>query len=34
MEETRLNFIIILVGDKSYMHQGQKLSNLKDVQTI
>ncbi len=34
MEETRSNFIIILVGDKSYLNEGQKLSNLKDTQTI
>jgi hypothetical protein len=34
MEETRSNFIIILVGGKSYMHEGQKLSNLKNIQTI
>ncbi len=29
MKETRSNFIIILVGDKSYLNEGQKLSNLK-----
>jgi len=34
MEETRSNFIIILIGGKSYMHEGQNLSNLKDIQTI
>jgi hypothetical protein len=34
MEETRSSFIIILVGGKSYMHEGHKLSNLKDIKTI
>jgi hypothetical protein len=34
MEETRSNLIIIPVGRKSYMHEGQKISNLKDTQTI
>jgi len=33
MEETKSNFIIILVGGESYLYEGQKLSNLKDIQT-
>jgi len=34
MEERRSIVFIILVGGKSYLHEGQKLSNLKDIQTI
>jgi hypothetical protein len=34
MEETRSNLIIILIGGKSYTHERQKLSNLKNIQTI
>jgi hypothetical protein len=29
MEERRSIFIIIIVGGKSYLHEGQKLSNFK-----
>jgi hypothetical protein len=34
MEETKSIFFSILVGDRPYLHEGQKLSNLKDIQTI
>jgi len=34
MKERKSNFKIILIGGKSYLHEGQKLSNLKDIQTI
>jgi len=34
MEERRSIVFIIIVGGKSYLHEGQKLSNLKDKQTI
>ncbi len=34
MEETRSTVFIILVGGESYLYEGQKLSNLKDIQTI
>jgi hypothetical protein len=34
MEERRSIVFFILVGGKSYLHEGQKLSNLKDIQTI
>jgi protein subunit release factor B len=33
MEKTRSIVFIILVGSKSYLYEGQKLSNLKDIQT-
>jgi hypothetical protein len=28
------HFIIILLGGESYLYEGQKLSDLKDIQTI
>jgi hypothetical protein len=34
MEETRWIVFIILVCGRSYLHEGQKLSNLIDIQTI
>jgi hypothetical protein len=34
LEERRSIVLIILVGGKSYLHEGQKLSNLEDIQTI
>jgi hypothetical protein len=34
MEERRSIVFIIIVGGKSYLHEGRKLSNLKDIQTI
>ncbi len=34
MEERKSIVFIILVGGKSYLHEGQKLSNLKNIQTI
>jgi hypothetical protein len=34
MEKKDKFFIIIIVGDRPYLHEGQKLSNLKDIQTI
>jgi hypothetical protein len=34
MEETRSIVFTILVGDWPYLHEGRKLSNLKDIQTI
>jgi len=34
MEETRSIVFTILVGDRPYLHEGRKLSNLKDIQTI
>jgi hypothetical protein len=30
----RLIVFIIIVGDRPYLHEGKKLSNLKDIQTI
>jgi hypothetical protein len=34
MEETISIVFTILVGDRPYLHEGQKLSNWKDIQTI
>jgi hypothetical protein len=34
MKERKSIILIILTGGKSYLHEGQKLSNLKDIQTI
>jgi hypothetical protein len=34
MEETRSIVFIILIGSESYLYEGQKLSNLKNIQTI
>jgi hypothetical protein len=34
MKETRSIVFIILVGGESYLYEGQKSSNLKDIQTI
>jgi hypothetical protein len=34
MEERRSIVFIILAGGKPYLHEAQKLSNLKDIQTI
>ncbi len=34
MEEKKSIVFIILVHGTSYLHEGQKLSNLKDIQTI
>jgi hypothetical protein len=34
MEETRSIVFIILIGGELYLYEGQKLSNLKDIQTI
>jgi len=34
MEETRSIVFTILVGDRPYLHEGWKLSNSKDIQTI
>jgi hypothetical protein len=34
MEETRSIVFIILVGGESYLYEGQKLSHLKDTETI
>ncbi len=34
MEERRSIVFIVIVGGKSYLHEGRKLSNSKDKQTI
>jgi len=34
MEERRSIVFISIVSGKSYLHEGPKLSNLKDIQTI
>jgi hypothetical protein len=34
MEETRSIVFIILVGGESYLYEGQKILNFKDIQTI
>jgi hypothetical protein len=31
MEETRSIVFIIIVGGESYLYEGQKLSNFKDI---
>jgi hypothetical protein len=34
MEETRSIVFTIIVGDRPYLYEGRKLSNLKHIQTI
>jgi hypothetical protein len=34
MKETKWIVFIILVGGRSYLHEWEKLLNLKDIQTI
>jgi hypothetical protein len=31
MEEKNQLFLLFLVGDRPYLHEGQKISNLKDI---